>query len=157
MTWYEILGLVVASGILGKMFDLIMDRIKRHDTVTDKETEEQKAEKKERDKTAEQLKVLKDETTQQFAQVDKRFQVVEQKLNAQGIASKAQLYNTISQLGNKYIAAGEVSNQDLKGFIELFEAYKELHMDIELTDGPKASYEYLMRVSNEVNKLRIKP
>lgn len=142
MDAWAIAGIILGSSVLCEVIKLVLDRLKRKDTVNDR-----------KDKTADQVEELRTETSEQFAQMDKRIVSVEQKIDTVGntinalmLNGKAQSYDRIRHLGMVYIKAGEIGEGELRNLIEMYDAYKELG-----GDG------FLDRVMEEVYRLRIKP
>jgi uncharacterized coiled-coil DUF342 family protein len=142
MEWWQIVSVVLGSGVLVAVINLIMKRMERKDAVKDR-----------KDDTAEQLEELRAETSEQFIQVDGRFRSVEKKIDtvagvmsAIKLSTKTQAYDRIRYMGMQYIKAGEISDEELRNLSEMHEAYKALG-----GDG------FLDKVMAEVYKLRIKP
>lgn len=142
MEWWQIVSVVLGSGVLVAVINLIMKRMERKDAVKDR-----------KDDTAEQLEELRAETSEQFIQVDGRFRSVEKKIDtvagvmsAIKLSTKTQAYDRIRCMGMQYIKAGEISDEELRNLSEMHEAYKALG-----GDG------FLDKVMAEVYKLRIKP
>lgn len=142
MEWWQIVSVVLGSGVLVAVINLIMKRMERKDAVKDR-----------KDDTAEQLEELRAETSEQFIQVDGRFRSVEKKIDtvagvmsAIKLSTKTQAYDRIRYMGMQYIKAGEISDEELRNLSEMHEAYKALG-----GDG------FLDKVMAEVYKLQIKP
>lgn len=142
MEWYEVLGIILGSSVLVSLVNLISERLKRKDTVSDR-----------RNNAAEQIEELRTETSEQFGQVDRRIDGVEKKIDTVANSttlimksSKAQAYDRIRYLGMVYIKQGSVREDELHNLMEMHEAYQALG-----GDG------FLDRVMEEVHKLRIKP
>lgn len=142
MEWLKIVGVVLGSCVLAALVNLISDRLKRKDAVSDR-----------RDDTADQLEELRAETAEQFEQVDARFgalegkvETVSTKMDVVALSTKAQAYDRIRHLGLQHIRAGFISADELENLSEMHQAYKQLG-----GDG------FLDRIMAEVNTLRIKP
>lgn len=142
MEWTTLIGAILGSAFAGAMINLIAERLRRKDTVTDR-----------KENVEDQIEELRTETAEQFEQVNERFKGMDTKMDtvAQSMTSvvlstKAQAYDRIRHLGMAYIKAGAVTDDELRNLIEMHEAYRALG-----GDG------FLDKVMSEVYKLRIKP
>lgn len=145
MSAVEILGIILGSSVLvaiiNQIGNYIFQRRKRKDDVADRE-----------ESAKEQAEELRAETSEQFVQVDKRFDAIETQVNIisdnttkNTVLSKAQAYDRVRHLGMTYIKAGQITAEELHGLMELHEAYKML-----------GGNGFLDKLMEEVNNLRIK-
>lgn len=145
MSAVEILGIILGSSVLvaiiNQIGNYIFQRRKRKDDVADRE-----------ESAKEQVEELRAETSEQFVQVDKRFDAIETQVNIisdnttkNTVLSKAQAYDRVRHLGMAYIKAGQITAEELHGLMELHEAYKIL-----------GGNGFLDKLMEEVNNLRIK-
>lgn len=145
MSAVEILGIILGSSVLvaiiNQIGNYIFQRRKRKDDVADRE-----------ESAKEQVEELRAETSEQFVQVDKRFDAIETQVNIisdnttkNTALSKAQAYDRVRRLGMEYIKAGQITAEELHGLMELHEAYKML-----------GGNGFLDKLMEEVNNLRIK-
>ncbi|NCB29355.1 MAG: hypothetical protein EOM63_06300 [Clostridia bacterium] len=145
MSAVEILGIILGSSVLvaiiNQIGNYIFQRRKRKDDVADRE-----------ESAKEQMEELRAETSEQFVQVDKRFDAIETQVNIisdnttkNTALSKAQAYDRVRRLGMEYIKAGQITAEELHGLMELHEAYKML-----------GGNGFLDKLMEEVNNLRIK-
>lgn len=171
MDWERLL-MFLGGGVGVALIGLVSERLKRRDAEEDAQTARNEADEKaaqdlaaRRTDAAAQVEELRSETAESLKQVDERIGTLETKVDLQSkkidagtAGTKAQLFNTINHLGNKYIANGPfIDASELHGLLELWAGYIAVIGDpAELTDGPKAAYEYLCRLMAEVGKLKIR-